>query len=187
MSQNSRIDLDKKVYSKTEYPKIIDTEFSQLGVPSINTSIETTFTVTDFFNQYNTLFYDIPAFGETNSHEYLITTSTDYIGYEANQAEIDALQNEITQLRKDLLQAQLDLVEATTGEKLDLNLDSIDDAQISNTDQFNQILAELDKQPSSPTEENTTAETVVANSPVNANSTGVSGGSSGGSSGGGGY
>ena len=48
MSQNSKIDLDKKVYSKTEYPKVIDTKFNQLGVSSINTQIEETFTVTDF-------------------------------------------------------------------------------------------------------------------------------------------
>ena len=56
MSQNSKIDLDKKVYSKTEYPKVIDTKFNQLGVSSINTQIEETFTVTDFFNEYNNLF-----------------------------------------------------------------------------------------------------------------------------------
>ena len=118
MSQNNRIDLDKKVYSKTEYPKVIDVNFNQLGVSSINNQIEETFTVTDFFNQYDALFYDIPALGDSNSHEYLITTSTEYIGFESNQAELKALQNEITQLRKDLLQSQLNLVEATTGTKI---------------------------------------------------------------------
>ncbi len=157
MSQNNRIDLDKKVYSKTEYPKVIDVNFNQLGVSSINNQIEETFTVTDFFNQYDALFYDIPALGDSNSHEYLITTSTEYIGFESNQAELKALQNEITQLRKDLLQSQLNLVEATTGTKIDLNIDAIEDAQISNTDQFNEILAQLDNQPNSPTEENTTS------------------------------
>ena len=172
MSQNSKIDLDKKVYSKIEYPKVIDTKFNQLGVSSINTQIEETFTVTDFFNEYNNLFYEIPALGDINSHEYLITTSTEYIGYEANAAEIAALQNEITQLRRDLLQAQLDL-----------DINSIDDAQISNSTQFNEILAELDKQPSSPTEENTTATTVVSNNPTNINSTSGAGGT--GTSGGG--
>ena len=183
MSQYSKIDLDKKVYSKTEYPKVIDTKFNQLGVSSINTQIEETFTVTDFFNEYNNLFYEIPALGDVNSHEYLITTSTEYIGYEANAAEIAALQNEITQLRRDLLQAQLDLVEATTGQKLDLDINTIDDAQLTDSTQFNEILAELDKQPKSPTEANTTATTVVSNNPTNANST--SGGGGTGTSGGG--
>ena len=101
----------------------------------------------------------------------------------ANAAEIAALQNEITQLRRDLLQAQLDLVEATTGQKLDLDINSIDEAQLSDSTQFNEILAELDKQPSSPTEENTTATTVVSNNPTNINSTSGAGGT--GASGGG--
>jgi len=189
MSQNSKIDLDKKVYSKIEYPKVIDTTFNQLGVSSINTQIEEIFTVSDFFNQYNALFYDIPAFGDTNSHEYLIETSTEYIGYETNSAEIEALQNEITQLRRDLLQAQVDLVEATTGQNLNLDINTIEDAQLTDSSQFNEILAELDNQPSSPTEENTTADTVVSNSPVNSNSTSgtPSPAGGGGSGGGGGY
>ena len=58
-----RIDLIKKVYSKTEYPKIIDTKFNQLGVISLSEEIEDTFTVNDFFDQYNDLFYEIPAEG----------------------------------------------------------------------------------------------------------------------------
>ena len=71
-ASKERVDLIKKVYSKTEYPKIIDTKFSQLGVISIPNQIDATFTVEQFFQQYNNLFYDIPAFGETNSHEYLV-------------------------------------------------------------------------------------------------------------------
>ena len=34
-ASKERVDLIKKVYSKTEYPKIIDTKFSQLGVTSV--------------------------------------------------------------------------------------------------------------------------------------------------------
>ena len=37
MDRNTKkIDLIKKVYSKTEYTKIIDTQFQQLGVVSVN-------------------------------------------------------------------------------------------------------------------------------------------------------
>ena len=184
MSQNSRIDLDKKVYSKTEYPRIIDTKFSQLGVKSINTAIIETPTVNEFFEMYTTLFYEIPAFGDNNSHEYLITTSTEYIGFEANNEEIEALRSEITQLRKDLLQAQISNAEALTGEKLDIDLDTIDEARISDSSQFTELLDSIG-QPSSPTDANTTNTTVVSNNPVNANSTSNTPSPSGG--GGGGY
>ena len=40
-----RIDLIKKVYSKTEYPKIIDTKFRQLGNISLPEQLDDTFTV----------------------------------------------------------------------------------------------------------------------------------------------
>ena len=60
-------------------------------------------TVEEFFGLYNSLFYDIPALGETNSHEYLVKTSGEYINYEERNEEIEALQAEIAQLRSDLL------------------------------------------------------------------------------------
>ena len=54
MDRNTeKIDLIKKVYSKTEYPKIIDTQFQQLGNLSVNQEIEETVTVNEFFELYN--------------------------------------------------------------------------------------------------------------------------------------
>ena len=53
MKENTKkIDLVKKVYSKTEYPKIINTKFQQLGVVSVNEQIEATTTVQQFFEYY---------------------------------------------------------------------------------------------------------------------------------------
>jgi len=127
-ASKERVDLIKKVYSKTEYPKIIDTKFSQLGVVSVPNQIEATFTVEEFFEKYNELFYEIPAFGETNSHEYLIKTSAEYINFDQDNEIIDALQKEIAQLRQDLLQEQIKTAEAITGEKINLNVaDSVEE------------------------------------------------------------
>jgi len=52
------------------------------------------------------LFYEINELGETNSHEYLIKTSTAYIAFDENDELIEALQREIAQLREELLEAQ---------------------------------------------------------------------------------
>ena len=60
----------------------------------------------NFFNLYNELFYEINELGETNSHEYLIKTSTAYIAFDENDELIEALQREIAQLREELLEAQ---------------------------------------------------------------------------------
>ena len=59
--------------------------------------------VNEFFLLYDKLFFDIPQRGN-NSHETLIQTSTEYIGYNPLTTEIEALQQEITGLRRQLLE-----------------------------------------------------------------------------------
>lgn len=112
------VNLNKQVYDKRQYTKVIDTSFKQLGVQTIQEQIDQQLTTNDFFSMYNELFYQIPELGETNSHEYLIKKSSEYIAFDANQDEIIALQNEIAQLRTDLLDAQKQVIELQTGTTL---------------------------------------------------------------------
>jgi hypothetical protein len=112
MSEN--INFSKQVFNKGQYTKVIDTSFKQLGVQTIQEQIAAQPTVNDFFSLYNELFYNIPELGETNSHEYLIKTSSEYINFEANQEEINVLQAEIAQLRTELLDTQKQLVDLQT-------------------------------------------------------------------------
>jgi len=103
----SKIDLIKDVFSKAQYSKTIDTNFNELGVTTINQDLQNQTTVTDFFNLYNELFYEIPSEGETNSHRYLVEQSGEYINFNDINEEIEALRAEITQLRQELLQTQM--------------------------------------------------------------------------------
>ena len=112
------VNFQKQVFSKEQYTKVIDTSFKELGVQTIQEQIVIQPNVNEFFSLYNELFYNIPELGETNSHEYLIKKSSEYINFEANQEEIDALQAEIAQLRTDLLDAQRQIVELQTGTTL---------------------------------------------------------------------
>ena len=80
----NRIDLKKTIYTKTQYSKVINTKFSELGATSVNEDLVGESNVALFFEQYNTLFYEIPAEGDTNSHEFLVKTSGEYINFEAN-------------------------------------------------------------------------------------------------------
>jgi hypothetical protein len=116
MSEN--VSLNKQVYNKEQYTKVIDTSFKQLGVQSVQQILDAQPTTEEFFNMYNDLFYDIPELGIINSHEYLIKKSSEYIGFEANQEEILALQDEIAQLRIDLLDAQKQIIQLQTGTTL---------------------------------------------------------------------
>ena len=117
MSEN--IEFSKQVFDKRQYKKTIDTSFKQLGVKTPQEQIEETPSVNDFFQMYNELFYDIPELGPTNSHEFLIQQSSEYINFEPNNEEIEALQNEIAQLRTELLDTQRQLVEIETGTTID--------------------------------------------------------------------
>jgi hypothetical protein len=62
MSEN--ISLNKQVFNKTQYSKIIDTSFTQLGVKTIQERIDIQPTTNEFFSMYNDLFYDIPELGD---------------------------------------------------------------------------------------------------------------------------
>jgi len=108
MAEN--IDLNKSVFNKRDYNKTIDTSFTQLGVKSIQQQLDDQPTVQEFFSMYNTLFYQIPAEGNVNSHISLIQRSSEYIGFtEENDENVQILLDEITSLREELLQTQKEL------------------------------------------------------------------------------
>jgi hypothetical protein len=107
-----QINLNKQVFSKSQYERVIDTSFNQLVEPTpvVPASIPS-ISVAEFFNNYQDIFFQIPKFGEVNSHEYLIKTSQAYIG--ENQADNDTIQalvDEITQLRQENLDLQQQLI-----------------------------------------------------------------------------
>jgi len=113
MSQ--QVKLTKQVYDKNQYQKVIDTSFTQLVQPPTNSTGSVLPSVDQFFDYYNQLFFDIPKFGETNSHEYLIKTSTEYIGASTVvNDEVQALISEITELRQENLDLQQQLLSSIT-------------------------------------------------------------------------
>jgi hypothetical protein len=107
------INLNKEVFNKRIYQKTIDTSFRELGVKTIQEQIDTQPTVQEFFDMYNTLFYNINELGPTNSHEFLIKTSSEYIGFEDENELIKLLQAEIANLRQELLANQQQLADFT--------------------------------------------------------------------------
>ena len=97
---------NKLVYDKSQYERVINTSFSQLVQPQITSSLPT-ITVAEFFQNYQELFFSIPKFGDTNSHEYLVKTSGEYIGStNVNDDLIQALLEETNQLRQENLDLQ---------------------------------------------------------------------------------
>ena len=104
-----KISLKKQAYAKEQFINTIDTNFTQLANTLPTNAASTQVSVEQFFQEYQDLFYIIPKFGTTNSHEYLIKTSTDYIGATAgtNDGTIQALIDEINIFVSTILQLSI--------------------------------------------------------------------------------
>jgi hypothetical protein len=109
-----QINLNKKVYAKNQYEKVIDTQFSQLAntQPSAITPTPT-ISVSEFFQNYTQIFFQIPREGETNSHEYLVKTSSEYINADLINGDIQALVDEINILQQQNLELNQQIVNLT--------------------------------------------------------------------------
>jgi hypothetical protein len=99
------IKVQKTIYSDN-ISNVINTNFTQLIPPSIDIPSTPDLTVEEFFDQYNTLFFEIPPSGSDNTHLGLINKSLDYIGLSLDdlQSEIEYLRQENVELKNQILQ-----------------------------------------------------------------------------------
>jgi hypothetical protein len=104
------IPVQNLIYNKDTFPKVINTQFSELNVDPI-TSPDTT--VEAFFELYDEIFDAIPKEGDINSHRYILLREAEYLGVQiAGGDEVQALLQEITDLRQQLLQTEINDAQA---------------------------------------------------------------------------
>ena len=108
----SQISIEKQVFDKNQFGKVIDTQFSQL-LNQQQTEPTPTFTLNDFFTLYEELFYQIPKEGDINSHRAILEREAEYLGISINQEDVQALLDEITSLRQQVLDTQTIINELT--------------------------------------------------------------------------
>jgi len=108
----SQIPVQKTVFNKDTYGRVVNTQFSQL-LNQGTTEDTLSFTVDDFFQLYDELFYQIPKEGDINSHKYILQKEADYLGISISQDDIQALLNEITSLRQQVLESQTTIHDLT--------------------------------------------------------------------------
>jgi hypothetical protein len=133
----AKIDLKKTVYNKDQFNRVTGgrgfTTFTLDGDG-------VTFTVEDFFNEYDNLFLSIPVFGDINSHEYLVRRSSELVGFQRTTEDIQPLLDEIASLRDQLLQSR--------QENINLQIEAAGGGSASAlNDQFNELLAALAEPP----------------------------------------
>ena len=110
------VNLNRQVFDKKKFNETVDTSFTQLVSQPDPTFFNLDLaTVEDFFTLYEKFFFQIPKEGEVNSHTYLIKESSDYVGFQANSEDIQALLDEIASLRQEnlsLRQEQISIVQS---------------------------------------------------------------------------
>jgi hypothetical protein len=95
--------LNRTVFNKASYQSVIDTSLGKSNLTTPPPPLEDTITVEEFFNLYRSIFYNIPISGNTNSHEYIVKISGDYIKDNGIAEDTQVLLDEITSLRQQLL------------------------------------------------------------------------------------
>jgi hypothetical protein len=102
MAEN--IPVQRAIYDKNRFPKVIDTQFRELNSPE---PVAPEVTVEEFFALYDELFFSIPKEGDIDSHRYILQREAEYLGVKfADDVDIQALLQEITDLRQQLLTAE---------------------------------------------------------------------------------
>ena len=104
-----KVDFNKRVYAKQPFLDVVDRSFNEFGQePS-----ESVKTVEQFFQDYEELFYQIPATGSVNSHEYLVDKSSQLYKAEQEFIDIQPLLDEITALKIQNVEYQQKIADLT--------------------------------------------------------------------------
>jgi hypothetical protein len=101
----SQIPIEKQVFDKNSFNKVVNNQFNQL-LNNQSTNEIPVVTTDDFFILYEQLFYQIPKEGDINSHRFILQKEANYLGVIVNEEDIQALLNEITSLRQQVLDTQ---------------------------------------------------------------------------------
>lgn len=111
------VNLNRQVFNKQKFNNTVDTSFSELGVQPIDPSFFdiNLATIEDFFTLYDKFFFEIPKEGDVNSHTFLINESSNYVGAQQNNEEIQALLQEIADLREENLTLRQENVNLITA------------------------------------------------------------------------
>ena len=102
-----KINLEKTVYNNKKFKETVDTSFKFFAKPE---PVQDPDTVEELFRLYNKLFFSIPVAG-INSHQYLVTKSSELYTAPAVSEEIQPLLDEVADLRTRLLEANKQILD----------------------------------------------------------------------------
>lgn len=109
---SEQVKIQKTIYGLQSFNNVVDTDFSELISSGQTANVPTGLSVSQFFSEYDLIFYEIPPTGSDESHLALATRSLEYVGI-----SLDDLQSEITTLREENIELKNQLLIASQIEK----------------------------------------------------------------------
>lgn len=103
---NQKVQIRKTVYDNAGLSKIVDREFKAFAEPVPEQDPDT---VEELFRLYDKLYLEIPIEGESNSHQYIVTKSSDLLNVDLDNEAIQPLLEEISELRTQLLESNREI------------------------------------------------------------------------------
>lgn len=97
------IKIQKTVYTKDNYGKVVDRNFSSFKTTE---EVPVPKTVDQFFRDYEELYLEIAIEGDEKSHRYLYNRSGELLDILNAELDIQPLLDEIAELRQQLLESQ---------------------------------------------------------------------------------
>ena len=97
------VDIKRTIYGKNTFSSVVNTDFKELIPNQADQQPNPVATVDNFFDTYNTLFFEIPLEGQ-GSHRELLDRSGDYVGktYTELLKEVEDLKAENVELKNKL-------------------------------------------------------------------------------------
>lgn len=105
--ENYSVEFEQRVYEKQPFNEVVDRSFKEFAQrPTASAR-----TVEEFFQDYEDLYFQIPASGSTHSHQYLIEKSSELYKLPEEVLDIQPLLDEITVLKNQVIQDQQRIAE----------------------------------------------------------------------------
>jgi hypothetical protein len=135
------IKLKASVFEKNQYKNNIDTLFSQLTSSLTTTTSTPSLSIPEFFDKYNTLFFDIPRSGSSNisvlpsgSHSLIASSSLNPLSLNfnpVNDPTIQDLLQQVNDIREEILSLNLQILLISDPEYVALNPDAAETGSAS--------------------------------------------------------
>lgn len=107
---SSVISFNNQVYERRATDIVVDRTFKEFG----QKDVEVGKTIEQFFQDYEDLFFQIPATGDVRSHQYLVERSSQLYKMEEAIVDVQPLLDEIVNLKAQSVADQQTILELNT-------------------------------------------------------------------------